>query len=99
MSYKHVAIDIDTYTKLKEDAKNNGRTIVGEIRYLLQSKIGDAPSYLDEEEGENTHNMFKKPKSEKQVRLQQMQNRLQYFDEGSEEYQEALEEIQQLMAE
>lgn len=95
MNYKHIAIDYDTYIKLKESAQNNGRTIVGEIRYLIRTNTNAAASYLDS----TSISPFEKPKSEKQIRLQQMQNRLECFEEDSPEYQEALAEIEQLMAE
>lgn len=96
MSYKRIAVDIDTYTKLKNNAQNSGRTIVGEIRYLLRS---DAPTPVYRSVSSATSQVEDADYDDKQAKLQQMQNRLQYFDEDSEEYQEALDEIQQLMAE
>lgn len=33
--YKHVAIDNDTHNKLKQMAKRNGRSIVGQMRFLV----------------------------------------------------------------
>ena len=86
-----ILIDDDTYVTLKTLAKDNGRTMVGQLRFLLrghssspQVVVGQAPQPA---------------KSGSKLKLEQAVERLKYFEEGTEEYNEALDRIAELQQE
>lgn len=91
-----ISVDDATFVTLKKLANESGRTIVGQLRWLLSGQevvagaVSPHPVALsgnkDKEAGEITE-------------LQQMVNRLKYFEEGSPEYEEALERIIELQKE
>ena len=86
-----ILIDDDTYVTLKTLAKDNGRTMVGQLRFLLrghnslpQVVVGQAPQPA---------------KTGPKLKLEQAVERLKYFEEGTEEYNEALDMIAELQQE
>lgn len=103
MNYKCIAVDVATYTKLKNMAKNDGRTMGGEIRFLMNlagnNAVAQAGPTIDlgyVQATEPSVDLLANHKSEKQIKLEQMVNRLKYFEEGSPEYEEVLSKISEL---
>ena len=95
---KRVALDDATHETLKELADQNGRTIMGQLKFIINQQVltgatSDSsslaakatPIIIDQEAGQQT-----------QTEKQQLMDRLKYFDEDSPEYQEALAELQKL---
>lgn len=91
MEYKHIAVDIDTYLRLKEAARRNGRTIVGQIRFYLDGQPTEAT-----EERVATNKPTLQGQMDTKLELEQAMARLKYFDEDSPEYEEAVGRIEEL---
>lgn len=85
-----IAVDDATYEILRTGAEEYGRTIVGQLRWLLgtQKPIEKKQNYVINEDAES--------KLSNQDRAEQLTEKLKYFDEDSPEYQEALIELQRL---
>lgn len=90
---KRIAVDNDTFVTLKKLADKNGRTIVGQLRWFLneQEAISRAVDTNTLPSSDNGSEDTDEPSE-----LQQMANRLQYFEEGSPEYEEAVAKISEL---
>lgn len=82
-----IAVDDVTYDTLRTGAEENGRTLVGQLRWLLgvQKPIEKKQNYVINGDAE--------PRPSNQAELQQLLDRLQYFDEDTPEYQETLSRI------
>ena len=88
-----ISVDDGTFGTLKRLANENGRTIVGQIRWLLESNMGAA---IDNVQRTTDQPSDKGLSAVEESELQMMNNRLQYFEEGSPEYEAALERISEL---
>lgn len=85
-----IAVDNDTYATLKNLAESEGRTIVGQLRFILRDFFENG------EEGETLKSDEQLSPTKNTSELQQLVDRLQYFDEGTPEYQETLSMIKEL---
>lgn len=98
---KRIALDDDTYVILKSVAQANGRTIVGQLRYtfkdssILPASSASSASQVTANNG--GHKMYiEKPKTEAQLKIQELAKKLDELDEGSDEYLDVLDEIAKL---
>lgn len=84
---KRIAVDDATFATLKRLANKNGRTIVGQLRWLLGEQDATfraaRPYAIDASDDESSE--FKR-----------LFNKLQYLDEESPEYEETLSKISKL---
>lgn len=104
---KRIAIDDVTYVTLKKLAEADGRSLVGELRFILREYAGREESHASVGNGfgpqmmttKLQHSSNKDKGAGEITELQQMVNRLKYFEEGSPEYEEALERIIELQKE
>ena len=85
-----IAVDNVTYDTLKNLAESEGRTIVGQLRFILREFFENG------EEGETLKSDGRSAPTKSTSELQQLIDRLQYFDEDAPEYQEALSRIKEL---
>lgn len=92
---KRIAIDDGTYGTLRALADENGRTIVGQLRWLLNSKWS-ATTTVDNSQRTTAKPSDEGKSEEEESELQAMINRLKYFEEGSPEYDAALDRISEL---
>lgn len=86
---KRIAVDDVTFVTLKKLANKNGRTIVGQLRWLLNEQEVTPKAV-------KPHTLAPSGNEDEPSELQQMVNRLKYFEEGSPEYEEALSKISEL---
>ena len=83
-----ISVDNATFVTLKRLADENGRTIVGQLRWLLSEENNNIGNKVEPNGGSGDGGDVSE--------LQQMINRLAYFEEGSPEYEEAIEKIIEL---
>lgn len=79
-----ISVDDATFVTLKKLADKNGRTIVGQLRWLLN---GQETITVSDNNGGGIHESSE---------FQQLYNKLQYLDEESPEYNETLSKISKL---
>ena len=90
---KRIAVDDVTFVTLKNLANKNGRTIVGQLRWLLDRQepiFRAADPYTFAPSGNDGDDMSESSE------FQQLYDRLQYLDEDSPEYEETLLKLSKL---
>lgn len=92
-----ISVDNDTYDTLKRLAKDNERTMIGQIRYMMKILTPVASQVVVGEQ--KTISVEKKHNNEKQDKIQQLAKKLNEIDEESEEYDAILTEIRELQKE
>lgn len=88
-----ISVDDVTFVTLKKLANKNGRTIVGQLRWFLNEQEA-APKAVKPHAFAPSDNGGED--ADEPSELQQMVNRLKYFEEGSPEYEEAIVKISEL---
>ena len=90
---KRIAVDDATFATLKNLANKNGRTIVGQLRWLLDRQefiFRVADPYTLAPSGNDGVDMSESSE------FQQLYDKLQYLDEDSPEYEETLLKLSKL---
>lgn len=85
-----ISVDDVTYEKLLTEAKRNERTIVGQLRWLIN---GSKPLDIYQKYGD-----IQTPKlvSAEQMRIKELNQRLMDIDEDDPEYEEIIDEIREI---